>query len=240
VDFEDLRRGDGVAAADELEAFEFVEGAVVGAFPADAVAGEAFEERGVVLEIVLEGEAEGVLPAVGVEFADVAAGPDEVEVAGLGLGGLEAAELPEGEDEAGGELELDGAGGGEVVEVVALEGVEVGLGLRVFEDGAVGVEAVFEGVGADGEFAGVGDGAGGELGIAAVERGAGDEWHKADPFENVVGQQETAARLPGASSRQGGAGPELRKNSTTGMQGAGTTDWRKWLKRKGRMRCKRR
>jgi hypothetical protein len=221
VDFEDLRRGDGVAAADELEAFEFVEGAVVGAFPADAVAGEAFEERGVVLEIVLEGEAEGVLPAVGVEFADVAAGPDEVEVAGLGLGGLEAAELPEGEDEAGGELELDGAGGGEVVEVVALEGVEVGLGLRVFEDGAVGVEAVFEGVGADGEFAGVGDGAGGELGIAAVERGAGDEWHKADPFENVVGSRRRRRGCRGRPPGKEEPGPSYERIVRRGCKGRG-------------------
>ncbi len=44
MDFEDLGRGDGVAAADELDAFELVEGAVVGAIPADAVAGEAFED----------------------------------------------------------------------------------------------------------------------------------------------------------------------------------------------------
>ena len=58
VDFEDLGRGDGVAAADELEAFELVEGAVVGAFPAGAVAGEAFEDEAVALEVVLEGVAE--------------------------------------------------------------------------------------------------------------------------------------------------------------------------------------
>ena len=68
--------------------------------------------------------------AVGVAFGDGVAGVDEVELEGLGLGGLEAAELPEGEDDAGGEFELDGAGGGEVVEEVGVEGVEFGRRIR--------------------------------------------------------------------------------------------------------------
>ena len=64
-----------------------------------------------------------------------------------------------------------------MVEEVALEGLEVGLGLVAVEDGGLGVKAVFEGVGADGEFVGWGVGAGGKLGVAAVGRELGMERH---------------------------------------------------------------
>jgi hypothetical protein len=178
VDFNDLGRGDGVAAAGELEAFEFVEGAVVGAFPADTVAGDGLEERGFALDVDFEGVAQDQVVAILVAIANRFAGIDKWELERLGLNGLEAAKLPDGKDEAGGEFELDRADGGDVVGEVALEGVELRLGLLVFEDGGGGVEAVFEGVRADGELTGGRDGAGGELGVAAVGRELGAEWHR--------------------------------------------------------------
>jgi len=234
VDFEDLRRGDGVAAADELQAFELMEGAVVGAIPADAVAGEGFEDGGVDLDVLAEGVAEGPLLAVGEVFSDGIAGVDEVELEGLGFGELDAAELPDGEDDAGGEFELDGAAGGEVVEEIAVEGFEIGVGFDAFEDGGVGVEAVFEGVGADGGLAGAGGGAGGSFGVAAVGRELGMGWHKTNPFENVVGRQGRRRGCQGRPPGEEEPGPGLRLDGTTEEQGAGALEGRKWLKRKER------
>ena len=163
MDFEDLGSGDGAAAAGELEALELVQGAVIGALPAGVVAGERVEDVAVAAEIGVVGFAElAVFEAAHVGGVVVAAA-NEADFEGLGFGGLDAAELPEGEDEARGELELEGAGGSEVGVEVVVEVGEFGGRFEAVEDGGVGVEAVLEGVGTDGEFAGYGDGAGGEF-----------------------------------------------------------------------------
>ena len=80
--------------------------------PSGRGGGRRVRGRGSRLDVLAEGVAEGPLLAVVEVFGDERAGVDEVELEGLGFGELDAAELPDGEDDAGGEFELDGAGRG--------------------------------------------------------------------------------------------------------------------------------
>ena len=119
-----------------------------------------------------------------------------------------------------------------MVEEVGMEGFEFGVGFEAFEDGGVGVEAVFEGVGADGGLAGGGDGAGGVLSVGAVGRELGIGWHDTNPFENV-GRQGRRRGCRGRPPGEEEPGSGLRLDDTTEEQGAGVVEGRKWLKGKG-------
>ena len=85
-------------------------------------------------------------------------------------------------------------------------------------------------------FAGVGDGAGGVLGVGAVGGELGIGWHKTNPFENVVGRQGRRRGCQGRPPGEEEPGPGLRLDGTTEEQGAGVVEGRKWLKGKGWMR----
>jgi len=139
-----------------------VEGAVEGAFGAGFVAAEVVEIVGADDEDVSE-IAVGDVAA----FADVGAVIVETVVPDAGFGAVEAAEAPGGEDDGLGEDLLAGGGGLEIAEEGVAEGVVFGLVLGG-EDGALGGEAVAEGVEAGDGLAFGGAGAGGLLGVGAV------------------------------------------------------------------------
>ena len=127
-----------------------------------------------------------------------------------------------------------------MVEEVGVEGLQFGVGFETLEDGGVGVEAVFEGVGADGGLAGIGDGADGVLGVGAVGGELGIGWYGTNPLENVVGRQGRRRGCQGRPPDEEEPGGGLRLDGTTEEQGAGAVQGRKWLKGKGWMRGKRR
>lgn len=139
-----------------------MEGAVEGAFGAGFVAAE-------VVEIVGADDEDPSEIAVGdvAAFADVGAVIVETVVPDAGFGAVEAAEAPGGEDDGLGEDLLAGAGGLEIAEEGVAEGVVLGLVL-CGEDGALGGEAVAEGVEAGDGLAFGGTRTGGLLGIGAV------------------------------------------------------------------------
>jgi len=166
----------GANFGEEFGAFEGAEGAVVFVFDLGAVAEEVFVEE--VVRVVVgrfehaEGEAfEGVRGGFGVLGEAEAFGElglvEGVEPGGFGVG--EALDEPLLLGEALDEEDAGEGGGLEVFEEVVFELVVFGLGLEG-ENGELGGEAVFEGVEAGGEFAGVGFGAGGFLSVEAVGR----------------------------------------------------------------------
>jgi hypothetical protein len=145
------------AEADGLEGFEFLEGALEGAFGAAGVEVDAFEALGEV---------------TGEQRVSAAAG-------GVGLGGdfgaTAAAEAPGGVGVLGEELAFEGAGG---LDLVAESGDELFelLVLAVEDDEVLGAEAVAGGV----AFVGAGAGGTGGVGLVGGELSGGS--HGGGPF----------------------------------------------------------
>ncbi len=124
-------------------------------------------------------EAEGGEGAVGVDDVEGHGWMSRDQWAGCGGAGEElgfeerdAVEAPGGVGELVDELGL-GGGGGVVLGEELLEVVLVGGEILGGEDGGAAGEAVLEGVEGRAVFAGVGAGAGGVLGVGAVDGGAG-------------------------------------------------------------------
>ena len=145
-----------------------MEGAVEGALDAGLVTAEGVEDAGCGTGVPAEDVGDfvfvGKAVIVGVEGLLLV---DEAEIEEAGFDGAAAGEAPLGHDDLVDEGGFEGAGGLEVIE----EGVEEffeGVFLFAPDDGVIGSEAVFEGIGADGGLALGGLGAGAVLSVAAI------------------------------------------------------------------------
>ncbi len=156
------------APAGGLDALELVEGAVEGALDAGLVAAEGVEDAGRGTGVPAEDVGEFVFVGkADVAVFEVPLAVDEAEIEEAGFDGAAAGEAPLGHDDLVDEGGFEGAGGLEVIEEGVEEFVE-GLVVFAADDGVIGSEAVFEGIGADGGLALGGFGAGAVLGVAAI------------------------------------------------------------------------
>jgi hypothetical protein len=153
-------------AAGGLEALQFVEGAVEGAFGAGFVAGQEGESVGAA---GFAEEDEGVLLVAGrvLESPQIGVLLIEEPVEEAGFHAAEAAEAPGGHDHLLDEEGFRGADGLVVVLEGLLDSLEFGF-LLGFDDGVLGGEAVAEGIEANGGLTLGGLGAGAELGVPAI------------------------------------------------------------------------
>jgi len=172
-----------------------------------------------VREALLEGEggAGGGVSDLGMDCVVKAA--DEFAEVG-GFGGFEAAGLDQIADDAMDEFGFGGADGAVVGEEVVEERL-VGGGVLGEVGFQAGIEAVLEGVGADGGAAARGDGAGGELRVGAVG------------FALTGGRHENSFGCGPGGSRIGGSAAGARRGSVA-RGGGGQECWgSKRLKRGG-------